>query len=105
MFCPKCGRFIVSPEEKCLICGHIIKKNSRKIKSKNKTNKQKHNTKTKKTKSKNKQKMKTKSKNKKSKKNKQKKNLGHKILGGFLGGKTRIYNARRFNEFQVLGYY
>jgi len=91
MFCPKCGRFIVSPEEKCLICGHIIKKNSRKTKSKNKTNKQKHNTKTKK----------TKSKNKKSKSNNSKKKFNWKNRS--LGGKTRIHNARSFFEFEVLG--
>lgn len=80
MFCPECGGFICTPKDECTICGYNKKKN----KSKNKKTKNKSN--------KNKQKM----------KNKTKRNL-NRIHGGFLGGKTRIYNARRYHEFEVLG--
>lgn len=47
-------------------------------------------------------KMKNKTKNKQKMKNKSKRNL-NRIHSGFLGGKTRIYNARRYLEFEVLG--
>ena len=119
MFCPKCKSFICAPGNKCSVCGHVIKFKS---KSKRKSKKQKNKSKSKNSSKKNKskknanKKSKTKSnsnkksgKKKKGKKNKSKKKttptLRNRILGGFLGGKTRVYNDIRRAEFQVLGYY
>ena len=105
MFCPKCGSFICLPEDKCTICGYIKKSNK---KPKNK--KQKNNTKNKKTTPKNKksknnvQKMKKsrskKSKNKQKNKQKNKRKYNPSLR---LGGKTRFWNQKSFNEFEVLG--
>ena len=105
MFCPKCGSFICLPEDKCTICGYIKKNNK---KSKNK--KQKNNAKSKKIQQKNKkfknklQKMKkSNSKKSKNKQKKKSKNKGKYNPNLSLGGKTRYWNQRSFNEFEVLG--
>ena len=70
---------------------HNPKKSKNKQKNKKNTQKMKnHNPKKSKNKQKNKKKTKYKPNN---------------LIGKFLGGKTRIYNQKRYNEYSVLGSY
>lgn len=80
MFCPVCKSFITSLDDKCRVCGKVLKTKKRSKNSKKDSKKSK-------------------------KKNKNKKLSSEILRNKCLGGKTRQYNDKRNFEFSVLGCY
>ena len=87
MFCPICKSFVCSKDERCKICGKILK--IKKTKKKSKNSKSKSNN----------------SNSKKKNKDKKRKIAAKIRRNKNLGGKTRQYNDRKNFEFSVLGCY